>query len=278
MIASHLAAGEDSHHVNIHERAALYKSAFESANDAIIYYHYDPKDPNGPRILHVNQKFVTETGYRLDEVAGAYSSLMFGAQTNMRAIEENRRKLYTGQAVVAEMRKYRKDGEAYWCEASVYPLKDTFGRYTFWISVERNITARREMEDHLRLLRLALESAGDGVLINDVSDDVTTPWKITYCNAAFERMTGWDRADLVTLEPVFGPEPDREQSVRARTAILNGQTFRVQNAFYRKDGSQFWVEGIIQPVLGEEERPLHSITIYREIAAPEPAAAHSLGG
>lgn len=266
---------DERHHENIHDRAALYKSAFESANDAIIYYHYDPKDPDGPRILHVNQKFVTETGYELEEVRGRHSNVLFGAQTNVRTIERNRVKLYAGEPVITEMRKYRKNGDAYWCEASVYPLKDTFGRYTFWISVERNISARREMEDHLRLLKLALESAADGVVINVANDDVSAPWTITYCNAAFERMTGWNRDELETIEKILGPSPDREQSARARAAILAGESVRVHTAFFRKDGSEFWVEGLIQPVLGEDEHPVHSVTIYREIGKPLSAAVAS---
>lgn len=266
---------DERHHANIHDRAALYKSAFESANDVIIYYHYDPKDENGPRILHANAKFVEETGYDLEEVVGRHSNILFGAETNMRMIEANRKKLYEGEPVVSEMRKYMKNGDAYWTEASVYPLRDTFGRFTFWISVERNITARRELEDQTRLLRLALESAGDGVVINVVSTDTGAPWNITYCNAAFEAMTGWNRSELETLEKVFGPAPNREQSERARKAILAGETVRVQNAFFRKDGTEFWVEGVIQPVLGEDERPLHSITIYREIAEPLTASVAS---
>jgi len=226
------------------ERALLYKSAFESANDVIIYYHVDPKDPNGPRILYANQKFVEETGYTLEEVIGRYSSILFGARTNMRGIQANREKLAAGEPSVMEMLKYRKDGSTYWTEASVHPLQDTSGRYTFYVSIERNITARREMQDHMRLLQLALESARDMVVINEVSNDVTQPWNIVYLNAAFEDRTGWSRAELHTLEKVFGENPDREQSEQARAAVLNGESTRVKNALYTKGGKEFWVEGV----------------------------------
>jgi len=93
----------------------------------------------------------------LDEVVGRYSSILFGARTNIRGIEANREKLSTGESTVTDMLKYRKDGSTYWTEASVHPLPDTSGRYTFWVSIERNITARRELEDHMRLLQLALD-------------------------------------------------------------------------------------------------------------------------
>ena len=247
------------------ERGLLYKSAFESANDVIIYYHYDPRDSLGPRILHANKKFVEETGYAIEEVVGRHSNILFGARTNMRQIEANRLKLAAGEPIVSEMCKYRKDGTSYWTEASVYPLADTFGYFNFWISIERNITARREMQDHLRLLQLALESASDMIVINEVSNDTARPWNIVYTNAAFERSTGYDRSELPTLEKVFGEKPDREQSEKARRAVLAGETHRVKNAFYKKTGEEIWVEGVIQPVLGEEDRPIHCITIYREI-------------
>lgn len=251
-----------------HDRALLYQAAFESANDVIIFYHYDVKDPGGPRILYANRKVTEETGYEVDEIVGRYSSIVFGAGTNLRAIEANREKLAQGVPTVLDMCKYKKNGDKYWAEASVYPLKDTSGNFSFWISIERNITARREMEDHLRLLKLALESAGDMVVINTVDPDVTAPWEIVYVNSAFERMTGWDRSELDTLEKVFGPSPNREQSERTRADVLAGKTVRVQDAFYRKNGEPFWVEGVVQPVLGEDDRPIHSITIYREIAKP----------
>ena len=62
----------------------------------------------------------------------------------------------------------------------------------------------------MRLLKMALESAGDMVVINTVDSDVTAPWGIVYVNSAFERMTGWDRSELDTLEKVFGPSPPQE--------------------------------------------------------------------
>ena len=251
------------------ERALLYQSAFESANDVIIYYHVDPRDPNGPRILYANQKFVEETGYTVEEAMGRYSSILFGARTNIRGIEANRERLVAGESTVLEIQKYRKDGSTYWTEASTHPLRDTFGRYTFWVSIERNTTARHEMQEHMHLLQLALESAHDMIVINEVSNDVTSPWNIVYLNQAFEDKTGWNRSELPTLEKVFGENPNRQQSENARRAVLNGESTRVKNAFYTKDGKEFWVEGVIQPVLGEEERPIHAITIYREIE-PQP--------
>ena len=254
-----------NHETVTKERALLYKSAFESANDVIIYYHVDPKDPNGPRILYANQKFIEETGYTLEEAIGRYSSILYGARTNIRGMEAISEKLAAGEATVMDVLKYRKDGSTYWTEASVHPLQDTAGRYTFWVSIERNITARREMQDHMRLLQLALESAHDMIVINEVSNDVSSPWNIVYLNQAFEARTGWSRDELRTLEKVFGENPNREQSERARRAVLNGESTRVKNAFYTKDGQEFWVEGVIQPVLGEEEKPIHAITIYREI-------------
>lgn len=247
------------------ERALLYKSAFESANDVIIYYHSDPKDPRGPRILHANRKFVEETGYSIDEAVGRYSDILFGPLTNMRAIESNRVKLYRGEPTVSDMCKYRKDGQTYWTEASVYPLADHNGQFSFWISIERNITARREMDDHLRLFKLALESAGDMIVINDVGTDPSVPWNVVYVNAAFEAMTGYDRSELDTLAKVWGPNPDTAQQERTRKSILAGEKARVEYPFYRRNGEQFLVQGVVEPVLGEDDRPIHAISIYREV-------------
>ena len=65
---------------------------------------------------------------------------------------------------------------------------------------------------------------------------------IVFCNQAFERLTGYDAADVVGRNCRFlqGPRTDPQQVQRIRKAIAAEQVVVVEMLNYRKDGSTFW--------------------------------------
>jgi signal transduction histidine kinase/CheY-like chemotaxis protein len=52
--------------------------------------------------------------------------------------------------VQVELINYRKDGSEYWVELNIVPVADTQGHFTHMISVQREVTERRQLEEQLR--------------------------------------------------------------------------------------------------------------------------------
>lgn len=79
---------------------------------------------------------------------------------------------------------------------------------------------------------------------------------IIFCNAAFERMTGYKMAEIVGRNCRFlqGPETDRTVIEEVREGVLRGEEVAVEVLNYRKNGSTFWNALFVSPVFDENGR------------------------
>lgn len=77
---------------------------------------------------------------------------------------------------------------------------------------------------------------------------------IVFVNEAFQKLTGYGVDEVVGRNCRFlqGPETDRDDVERIRTAVKNEEAISVDLLNYRKDGSQFWNALYISPVRGED--------------------------
>ena len=103
------------------------------------------------------------------------------------------------------------------------------------------------IEEVFRLYDRALAATSNGIAIADA----TRPDKpIVYCNRAFERITGYDRTEIIGKNCRFlqGPDTDRAAVDRIRVALKEQHDCKVVLKNYRKDGTPFWNELTISPV------------------------------
>ena len=93
----------------------------------------------------------------------------------------------------------------------------------------------------------------DAVLITEARPIDDAGPRIVYVNPAFTRMTGYTAEDVLGRTPrlLQGPRTSRAELARLRAALENWQPVRVELLNVRKDGSEFWVELDILPVMGE---------------------------
>jgi PAS domain S-box-containing protein len=79
---------------------------------------------------------------------------------------------------------------------------------------------------------------------------------IVYVNDAFLGLTGYDRNDVIGRNCRFlqGPGTDPKVVRRIRQAISEGGEFHGEILNYRKDGSEFWNELFMTPILDDEGR------------------------
>ncbi len=61
-----------------------------------------------------------------------------------------RRALKRWQPVVVDIRNYKKGGTPFWVELSITPVANDKGRFTHWVSIQRDITDWRETLEALR--------------------------------------------------------------------------------------------------------------------------------
>jgi len=138
---------------------ALLGAAVACLNDIVIITEAEPIDLPGPRIVFVNDAFERRTGYRREEVIGKSPRILQGPATQRGELDRIRAAMAQWRPVRAELINYTREGKEYWIEVDIVPIMDPSGSHTHFVSVERDITERRELEARLRQSQ-RLESVG----------------------------------------------------------------------------------------------------------------------
>jgi diguanylate cyclase (GGDEF)-like protein/PAS domain S-box-containing protein len=120
------------------------------------------------------------------------------------------------------------------------------------------------MEWSVEFLRGVLDAAPEGIVVC-AAGQADQP--VLYANAAFERLTGYSSDELIgqDLRRLQGSDRDQDGRLQLRDAITRGLSCRVLVRNYRKDGSQFWNEVVIQPVRGSDGAVTHIIGFHRDV-------------
>jgi two-component system cell cycle sensor histidine kinase/response regulator CckA len=103
------------------------------------------------RIQYVNRKFREFTGYSSDEAIGKTPRLVNSGRTPPALYERLWSTIRLGGEFRAEVENRRKNGELYWNEIHISPVRDASGVVTNFIGIQTDISARRAMDERLRL-------------------------------------------------------------------------------------------------------------------------------
>ena len=137
---------------NEEQQLKLLESVITNANDAVIITEAEPIDGNGPKIVYVNEAFTHNTGYTKEDVIGKTPRILQGPHTNRNELDRLRDCLKNWKPCEVEIVNYKKNGEPFWVNFSIVPIADERGWFTHWISIQRDITKRKEDEEERQLL------------------------------------------------------------------------------------------------------------------------------
>ncbi len=144
------------------ERLRLLESVVVNANDAVLITEAGPIDLPGPRIVYCNAAFTRTTGYEEAEVLGLTPRILQGPNTDRAVLDRLRQALSRWEPIEVELLNRRKDGQEFWVELSIVPVANEVGWYTHWVSVQRDVSDRKQAEETVIRARFA---AAENVLL-----------------------------------------------------------------------------------------------------------------
>ena len=113
------------------------------------------------------------------------------------------------------------------------------------------------------MYRRLVESSPEGVVLVDAQNPERP---VIYANRGFEALTGYSMAELLGRNLRLLQADDREQDGRhrLREALARGESCRVLLRNYRKDGTVFWNEMTVLPLLDADGRVTHFAGHHRD--------------
>ncbi|MFM1878119.1 MAG: hypothetical protein RLZZ241_985 [Bacteroidota bacterium] len=133
------------------------------------------------------------------------------------------------------------------------------------MGVARDISQSKQVYQILELRNKALEEASDAIVI---SDALLPDKPVVYCNKAFTRITGYQASEVLGKNCRFLQGNDQEQEAigRIQMALQKSKPAREIIRNYRKDGSLFWNELSLTPIINKAGQVTHYIGVIREIS------------
>nr|WP_315252912.1 PAS domain S-box protein [uncultured Flavobacterium sp.] len=177
------------------QRLKLLESVITNTNDAVVIKEAKPSSELGRKIVYVNESFTHMTGYTSDEIIGRTHKLLQGPNTNEEELVRFYKALDEWQPCEISIIYYNKEGKEYWVNLSLNPVTNSKGEYTHWISIERDITEKKNQEIKIKettqTLLDTLESIQDGFYTLDSN------WNVSYWNKEAERISGRTKEEMI---------------------------------------------------------------------------------
>ncbi|HTY57872.1 MAG TPA: PAS domain S-box protein, partial [Bacteroidota bacterium] len=158
-------------------------------------------------------------------------------------------------------RHVTKDGRTIVLETSGVPVFDESGRFRGYRGIDRDVTARKHGDEERARLKMAVDQAAESVLITEPDG------RIVYVNPAFEKITGYERLEVLGRTPrILGSgNHDRAFFAALWGTIRRGEVWSGHITNRRKDGSLYEQEMVISPVRDSSGVIVNYVAVQRDM-------------
>jgi diguanylate cyclase (GGDEF)-like protein/PAS domain S-box-containing protein len=127
--------------------AAVLLQAVLDSRDGITIS--DPCLPDNP-LIFVNNAFSKITGYSREEIFNRNCRFLQGVDKNQRQMDVLQDAIKNAKRCLVTLKNYHKNGTMFWNELSVSPVFDDSGKVIHFIGIQKDVTARVQLEQLLR--------------------------------------------------------------------------------------------------------------------------------
>jgi PAS domain S-box-containing protein len=277
----------------------LMEPFVKHTQDAVMITKVYPLDEPGPEIVYVNPAFTQITGYTPEEVLGRSPRFLQGPATSRTELDRVRKALETNTQMTVELINYTKSGQPFWVEFSIVPVPDESTTITHYVSIQREITHKRQAEEMLAEKNEALQKAlqiNKGIFEHslDVICVFDKEIKFVQVSQACQRLWGYAPEELIgqSLGRLVYPGDMEKTIAMSEKFMAEGIMTDFEHRIVHKDGRLIpmlwtgsWSEGNscmytigrdISEKKAAEERIKQSEQLYRSLSQNYPNGTISI--
>ncbi|MBI5576232.1 MAG: Cache 3/Cache 2 fusion domain-containing protein [Deltaproteobacteria bacterium] len=215
--------------------------------------------PDGA-IRNCNAAICSLLGYKERDLIGKSVESILGESGKSRGsiVEEVRRQGFLRNRELA----YRTaDGREIPMLLSASPMYGPSGGFEGVVCVAQDITIRKQAEEDLARLGMAVEQAGEAVVITDADGT------IQYVNPSFERLTGYGRDEVLGKNPriLKSGKHDKDFYGTMWNILTQGKVWSGKIVNRSKDGNLFEEFAVISPVRDASGRIVNFVAVKRDL-------------
>lgn len=237
---------------------ALYRLLFNSGPDAVVVHEGPDRNGKPGKFLEVNEAACRLFGYAREEFL-QLTPLDIDARENGSLMPGGIDRLLRDGRMKWETVGISKNGQTIPIEIDSQLLQ--FEGNPAFLTTIRDLTERKRGEELLHLLRSALESTANAVVITDCEGI------ILWVNAAFSSLTGYSSLEACGHKTNLlrsGVHDHAFYEEMWRT-IRAGQVWHAEMINRRKDGSHYTEENTITPVRNGHAEITHFLAVKQDI-------------
>ncbi|SCX65646.1 PAS domain S-box-containing protein [Pseudomonas sp. NFACC32-1] len=129
--------------------AKLLQLMVEHSNDGIVVAEQEGHESI---LIYTNPAFERLTGYSADEILYQDCRFLQGQDHDQAGIATIRQAIRERRPCRQVLRNYRKDGSLFWNELSITPVHNEADQLTYYIGIQRDVTAQISAEEKVREL------------------------------------------------------------------------------------------------------------------------------
>jgi methyl-accepting chemotaxis protein len=235
-----------------------YKSMVDAMNrsQAVIEFELDGT------VLQANENFLAATGYSLAEIKGKHHSI-FCDEAFTKGIEYKLfwDRLNKGEFQSGEYKRLAKNGREIWLLASYNPMLNADGKVFKVVKFATNITDSK----------VELQVRTDIMNMTSIVSEADLKGDILNVNNKFVEVSKYGRDELIGRGHNTTRHPDMPKDVFKEmwATIGRGRIFRGIVKNRAKDGTPYYVDAVIAPIMGDNGKPKKYLGVRYDITEAE---------
>ena len=223
-------------------------------------------DING-NIEYVNDRFTEITGYEKEEVIGKNPKILKSGEMAVKQYKGLWERITSGGVWRGEFHNKKKNGDYYWAQASISPIKDEYGKITNYLSIQQDITelkyAKEKIESQEEFLRKIIDTSPNPIFVKNIEGKYLLANKALgdIYNEFPENIVGRTNKDFIPNNEEINKIIEYEKEVINQLK----EKFIPEESITDKEGIKRWFQTVKVPIISDNGKCDKVLTVATDI-------------